>query len=278
MVDVSPEALIFEITGSEDKIESLVDVLRPFGIGDGPDGSRRDGPGHGDSIGIGVRPARGARGARVPKRHASTSEGDKMAHLLRQRRRPRHHPEEESGRHRLRLAGPRPCAEPEGQRRRRPGRPSPGEPEPEPGGSGRPHRRLRRRRRPLGGRHHGPRAGHRSSRDLRERDRPRPGPGQDADVRPRLLHPLQDGDPARERRRFHDRSEGSGTPSPGDLCRGRRELRRSSRSTRTIGQGERAGALLREGDRRHPRGRPADDVAEETETDCSESRRCSAAA
>jgi acetolactate synthase-1/3 small subunit len=29
---VSPEALIFEITGSEDKIESLVDVLRPFGI------------------------------------------------------------------------------------------------------------------------------------------------------------------------------------------------------------------------------------------------------
>jgi acetolactate synthase-1/3 small subunit len=32
VVDVSPEALIFEITGSEDKIESLVDVLRPFGI------------------------------------------------------------------------------------------------------------------------------------------------------------------------------------------------------------------------------------------------------
>jgi acetolactate synthase-1/3 small subunit len=32
VVDVSPEALIFEITGSEDKIASLVDVLRPFGI------------------------------------------------------------------------------------------------------------------------------------------------------------------------------------------------------------------------------------------------------
>jgi acetolactate synthase-1/3 small subunit len=32
VVDVSPEALIFEITGSEDKINSLVDVLRPFGI------------------------------------------------------------------------------------------------------------------------------------------------------------------------------------------------------------------------------------------------------
>jgi len=32
VVDVSPEALIFEITGTEEKIESLVDVLRPFGI------------------------------------------------------------------------------------------------------------------------------------------------------------------------------------------------------------------------------------------------------
>ncbi|MGH9325005.1 MAG: acetolactate synthase small subunit [Vicinamibacteria bacterium] len=32
VVDVGPEALIFEITGSEDKINGLVDVLRPFGI------------------------------------------------------------------------------------------------------------------------------------------------------------------------------------------------------------------------------------------------------
>jgi acetolactate synthase-1/3 small subunit len=32
VVDVSPDALIFEITGTEDKIDSLVDVLRPFGI------------------------------------------------------------------------------------------------------------------------------------------------------------------------------------------------------------------------------------------------------
>lgn len=32
VVDVSPDALIFEITGSEDKINSLVDVLQPFGI------------------------------------------------------------------------------------------------------------------------------------------------------------------------------------------------------------------------------------------------------
>ena len=32
VVDVSPDALIIEITGTEDKINSLVDVLRPFGI------------------------------------------------------------------------------------------------------------------------------------------------------------------------------------------------------------------------------------------------------
>ena len=31
-VDVSPESLIVEITGSGDKIERLVDVLRPYGV------------------------------------------------------------------------------------------------------------------------------------------------------------------------------------------------------------------------------------------------------
>ena len=32
VVDVSPEAVILEITGTEDKIQGLVDVLLPFGI------------------------------------------------------------------------------------------------------------------------------------------------------------------------------------------------------------------------------------------------------
>ncbi|MBN1264322.1 MAG: acetolactate synthase small subunit [Anaerolineales bacterium] len=32
VVDVHPEALIVEITGAEDKIEGLLEVLRPFGI------------------------------------------------------------------------------------------------------------------------------------------------------------------------------------------------------------------------------------------------------
>lgn len=32
VVDIAPDALILEITGTEDKIQSLVEVLRPFGI------------------------------------------------------------------------------------------------------------------------------------------------------------------------------------------------------------------------------------------------------
>jgi acetolactate synthase-1/3 small subunit len=32
IVDVSPESLIIETTGTEDKIDSLVDVLRPYGV------------------------------------------------------------------------------------------------------------------------------------------------------------------------------------------------------------------------------------------------------
>ena len=32
VVDVAPEALVLEITGTEEKIESLLEVLRPFGI------------------------------------------------------------------------------------------------------------------------------------------------------------------------------------------------------------------------------------------------------
>ena len=32
VVDVGPEALVVEITGAADKIDGLVDVLRPFGI------------------------------------------------------------------------------------------------------------------------------------------------------------------------------------------------------------------------------------------------------
>jgi acetolactate synthase-1/3 small subunit len=32
IVDVTAESLVVEITGTEDKIESMVEILRPFGI------------------------------------------------------------------------------------------------------------------------------------------------------------------------------------------------------------------------------------------------------
>ena len=32
VVDVAPESLIIEITGAEDKIDGLLEVLRPFGM------------------------------------------------------------------------------------------------------------------------------------------------------------------------------------------------------------------------------------------------------
>ena len=32
VVDVAPESLIVEVTGSEEKVDSMVDVLRPFGV------------------------------------------------------------------------------------------------------------------------------------------------------------------------------------------------------------------------------------------------------
>jgi acetolactate synthase I/III small subunit len=32
VVDVSPAALMIEVTGTEDKVDGLVEVLRPYGI------------------------------------------------------------------------------------------------------------------------------------------------------------------------------------------------------------------------------------------------------
>ena len=32
VVDVSPESLVIETTGTEDKIDSLIEVLRPYGL------------------------------------------------------------------------------------------------------------------------------------------------------------------------------------------------------------------------------------------------------
>jgi acetolactate synthase I/III small subunit len=32
IIDVSPESLVIETTGTEDKIDSLLEVLRPYGV------------------------------------------------------------------------------------------------------------------------------------------------------------------------------------------------------------------------------------------------------
>ena len=48
IVDVSPESLIIETTGTEDKIDSLLEVLRPYGVIEMvQDRPRRDGARHG---------------------------------------------------------------------------------------------------------------------------------------------------------------------------------------------------------------------------------------
>ena len=50
IVDVAPESLIIEITGTEDKIDGLLEVLRPYGVlemvrtGPRRDGARRRAP------------------------------------------------------------------------------------------------------------------------------------------------------------------------------------------------------------------------------------------
>ena len=47
VVDVSPESLVIETTGTEDKIDSLLEVLRPYGVIEMVrTGPRRDGARH----------------------------------------------------------------------------------------------------------------------------------------------------------------------------------------------------------------------------------------
>ncbi len=164
------------------------------------------------------------------------------------------------GDHRLRLSRPRPRVELEGQRRRRSGGSPSLDPEPREGRSGWPHGRLGRRRREVGRRGHGSRSRHAAARDLRERDRAGVEARRHAHVRARVLHPLQDGDAALERRRLHDRAEGAGPPRARDLRRGRRHTGAPRDPPGPVGEGESAGALLRERHRCHEGRRPSDDL------------------
>jgi acetolactate synthase-1/3 small subunit len=69
IVDVAPDSLVIEITGTEDKVDGLVDVLRPFGVLELVRTGR-------------IAIARGARAARpalappvLPATHATEGEG-----------------------------------------------------------------------------------------------------------------------------------------------------------------------------------------------------------
>ena len=155
IVDVSPESLVIETTGTEDKIDSLLEVLRPYGVIEmvrtgrvemargimqpTPTGTQR-------SRALRARsretPAadrcRSSRSARPVRRaFASPARAGKSdcghvfrpdwrisngEDVLRRGRGPQPDPGQESRGDRLRIAGARARAQPEGQRRQREGR------------------------------------------------------------------------------------------------------------------------------------------------------------
>ena len=78
IVDVAPDSLMIEVTGTEDKIDSLLDVLRPYGV----HGGRADGPRrHG---------ARQRRGVPKARRSSATPARPDAAGLVSERGRHRH--------------------------------------------------------------------------------------------------------------------------------------------------------------------------------------------
>ena len=193
IVDVAPDSLMVEVTGTEDKIDSLLDVLRPYGVLEAVRTGRVAMARGGARTPRARRPSaalrgpmprvhdrRRARGAAVrltrvnrrrPRNKTQTRRPSTDGHdLLRQGRRPRPHPSPQGGDHRLRIAGPRARAEPARQRRdraRRPARRTAGRARrPRPQGL---DGDERRRGRGLGRRHHAARARHQAAGDLRGR-------------------------------------------------------------------------------------------------------------
>ena len=103
-----------------------------------------------------------------------------------------------------------------------------------------------------GRRHHDAGARHRAGRDLPRRDRAAPDRRQDADVRPRLQHPLRHHHPAGRRRRVDGRAQVA-RPSRARGLHGRR--RHAGAARRPPGRdrsGATAHAVVRQGDRRAP--------------------------
>ena len=141
--------------------------------------------------------------------------------VLRQRRGSRADSGEEGGHHRLRIAGARARAEPEGQRRAGEGG-ARGEQQVE--GEGRsawPVGHDARRSGEVGRRRHDSRARHDGARGVCG-DRAAHDQGQDADVRARLQHPVRHREAVEGHRRHDDCAEGAGSSRPRAVRRRRR--------------------------------------------------------
>ena len=130
VIDVGPEALICEITGTADKIDGLVDVLMPFGI---VEMVRTGAVAMVRSAEAPIATATRRRSGRAratpplsaPKRLTSNERNKTMTKIYYDKDADLGLIRQQEGRHhRLRLAGPRPRAQPEGERRRGEGRPA----------------------------------------------------------------------------------------------------------------------------------------------------------
>ena len=166
VIDVAPESLILEVSGTVDKIDGLLEVLRPFGVLEMAQfrphqhdpRSRPATAASGVAISAGAtrfveaQMASYGRSTLLPSSanndevielwfffcnialtqllerfrfsHQKRTEDTNGKSLLRRFRRPGSDPGQKGRDHRLRLAGPRACAEPEGLRRRRARRPA----------------------------------------------------------------------------------------------------------------------------------------------------------
>ncbi len=108
VVDVSPEAVTVEATGSADKLNALLRMLEPYGIREMvKSGMVAVGRGPGPSP-----PRPSARQSSLHNLREEPSQSHECQHLLRRRRRPVDHPGPQGRRDRLRLPGARALAVP----------------------------------------------------------------------------------------------------------------------------------------------------------------------
>jgi len=112
----------------------------------------------------------------------------------------------------------------------------------------------------VGRRHHDSHPRHPSGQGVRKRHQAQPHRRQDADVRPRVQHPLQLHRAAEGCGRDDGGAEGAGPPRPRGVQGGRRDAWSARGAPGRDGAGPRDGAGLRPWHRLHPRRRDRDDV------------------